>query len=160
MTPAATFLDTLQSAADQASGAETAFHRELAQRIKLLEEERAYAFRRLNLMHLITNSVMGSDDRDLAIAGSLAMVRIELGWDGEDEGHDLVIAQLKPVSEAVLAVLKPPAEEHAEPQPRSSAPDPVAALRQFEQWYAATYQRSFWSLFDQERPELPLVERC
>jgi hypothetical protein len=158
MTPAATFLDTLQSAADQASGAETAFHRELAQRIKLLEEERAYAFRRLNLMQLITNAVMGSDDRDLAIAGSLAMVRIELGWVGEDEGHDLVMVQLKPVSEAVLTILKPPADENAEQQ--APAPDPIAALKQFEQWYATTYQRSFWSLFDQERPELPLVERC
>jgi hypothetical protein len=158
MTPATTFLDTLKSAADQASGAETAFHRELAQRIKLLEEERAYAFRRLNLMQLIANSVMGSEDRDMAIAGSLAMVRIELGWDGEDDGHNLVMTQLKNVSEAVPGVLKPLSEENAEPQ--APAPDPVAALKQFEQWYATTYQRSFWSLFDQERPELPLVERC
>jgi hypothetical protein len=158
MTPATTFLNTLKSAADQASGAETAFHRELAQRIKLLEKERAYAFRRLNLMQLIANSVMGSEDRDMAIAGSLAMVRIELGWDGEDDGHNLVMTQLKNVSEAVLGVLKPPSEENAAPQ--APAPDPVAALKQFEQWYARTYQRSFWSLFDQERPELPLVERC
>lgn len=158
MTPSPTFLDALKSAADQASGAETAFHRELAQRIKLLEQERAFAFRRLNLMQLIANSVMASEDRDVAIAGSLAMVRIELGWDGEDDGHNLVMTQLKPVSEAVLAVLNPPAEENA--QPEAPAPDPVEALKQFEQWYTATYQRSFWSLFDQERPELPLVERC
>lgn len=158
MTPSPTFLDALKAAADQASGAETAFHRELAQRIKLLEEERAYAFRRLNLMQLIANSVMGSEDRDVAIAGSLAMVRIELGWDGEDDNHNLVMAQLRPVSEAVLAVLNPPVEENARPE--APAPDPVAALKQFEQWYTATYQRSFWSLFDQERPELPLVERC
>jgi hypothetical protein len=94
----------------------------------------------------------------MAIAGSLAMVRIELGWDGEDDGHNLVMTQLKNVSEAVLGVLKPLSEENAEPQ--APAPDPVAALKQFEQWYATTYQRSFWSLFDQERPELPLVERC
>jgi hypothetical protein len=158
MTPTATFLDALKSAADQASGAETAFHRELAQRVKMLEEERAYAFRRLNLMQLIANSVMGSEDRDVAIAGSLAMVRIELGWDGDDEGHGLVMTQLKSVSEAVLAVLNPPVEDDA--QPKAPVPDPVQALKQFEQWYATTYQRSFWSLFDQERPELPLVERC
>ena len=158
MTPAPTFLDTLKTAADQASGAETAFHRELAQRIKLLEQERAFAFRRLNLMQLIANSVTSSEDRDVAIAGSLAMVRIELGWDGEDDGHNLVMTQLKPVSEAVLAVLNPLEEENS--QPEAAAPDPVEALKRFEQWYTATYQRSFWSLFDQERPELPLVERC
>ncbi len=157
MTPSPTFLDALKSAADQASGTETAFHRELAQRVKLLEQERAFAFRRLNLMRLITDAVMGPEDRDIAIAGSLAMVRIELGWDGEDEAHNLVITQLKSVSEAVLAILKPPAEDA---QPEAPAPDPIRALAQFEQWYTTTYQRSFWSLFDQERPELPLVERC
>lgn len=157
MTPSPTFLDALKSAADQASGAETAFHRELAQRIRTLEQERAFAFRRLNLMRLITDAVMGPEDHDIAVANSFAMVRGELGWGVEDEMHNLVISRLKPVSEAVLATLKPPADDA---QPQAPALDPIKALKQFEEWYTATYQRSFWSLFDQERPELPLVERC
>ena len=62
------FLDALKSEADRASAAESAFHRELTQRIKVLEQERAFAFRRLNLMQSIAFYGFGSWVPTLLIA--------------------------------------------------------------------------------------------
>jgi hypothetical protein len=44
------FLDAFKTAADDAEVAEATFRREIAGRIKALERERAFAFRRLNFM--------------------------------------------------------------------------------------------------------------
>jgi len=150
------FLDALKSEADRASGAESAFHRELTQRIKALEQERAFAFRRLNLMQTIAQTVATTEEPAVAVANSLALLRTELGWDEDSESRSAVLSRFAPVAEAVFVNLTPPNEGRA-PSPDSAV---INALTEFERWYAATYPTPFWALFDRYVPEMPLVERC
>ena len=150
------FLDGLKSEADRASGAESAFHRELTQRIKALEQERAFAFRRLNLMQSIAQAVATAEEPAAAVANSLALLRTELGWDEDSESRSAVLSRFAPVAEAVFVNLTPPSEEHA-PSPDAAV---IKALAEFERWYAASYPTPFWALFDRYVPEMPLVERC
>jgi uncharacterized protein len=51
--PAANFLDILKAEAEAAEAAESDLRREFAQRIKLMEQDRAFCFRRLNLMRAV-----------------------------------------------------------------------------------------------------------
>jgi len=150
------FLDALKSEADRASAAESAFHRELTQRIRALEQERAFAFRRLNLMQSIAGAVAVTEDQAVAVANSLALLRTELGWDEDGDSRSTVLSRFVPVAEAVFVDLTPPNEAHA-PSPDAAV---INALAEFERWYAATYPTSFWALFDRYIPEMPLVERC
>ena len=150
------FLDALKSEADRASGVESAFHRELTQRIKALEQERAFAFRRLNLMQSIAQAVATTEEPAVAVANSLALLRTELGWDEDSESRSAVLSRFAPVAEAVFVNLIPPNEGHA-PSPDAAV---INALAEFERWYAATYPTPFWALFDRYVPEMPLVERC
>ena len=50
MLPGPSFLDDLKRATERTAAAENDFRREIAQRIKALENERAFAFRRFNLV--------------------------------------------------------------------------------------------------------------
>jgi hypothetical protein len=49
MGPVASYLDALKLSADQSAVAENEFRGQIAARIKELEKQRAFAFRRLNL---------------------------------------------------------------------------------------------------------------
>jgi len=150
------FLDALKSEADRASGAESAFHRELTQRIKALEQERAFAFRRLNLMQSIAQAVATTEEPAIAVANGLALLRADLGWNEDSESRSTVLSRFAPVIERVFANLTP-ANEKAGPQ----APDAevINSLAEFERWYAASHDTAFWALFDHYIPEMPLVER-
>ena len=57
MTFAASFLDTLKAATVAAETAEAKFRREIAERTRQLERERAFAFRRFNLMRAVADAV-------------------------------------------------------------------------------------------------------
>ena len=151
------FLDALKSEADRASAAESAFHRELTQRIKVLEQERAFAFRRLNLMQSIAGAVATTEDQAIAVANSQALLRSELGWDEISNSRSAILSRFAPVAGAVFANLTPPSsdEGHA-PSPDAEV---INALADFERWYAASHPTPFWALFDRYVPEMPLVER-
>ncbi len=66
MTPAA-FLDALKAAADAAEAAEAKFRREIAERTKALDRERAFAFRRLNFMRAIADAVASAESEEIAV---------------------------------------------------------------------------------------------
>jgi hypothetical protein len=151
MTPSASFLDALKSNADKASAVETEFRRQAAARISALERERAFAFRRLNLMRAVAEAVAAAEDAETAVASSLALVRARLDWSSDSEARDAVLSRFAPVAQAVFASLAP-AEEEAPP------PDVAAALAEFETWYAASHATPFWALFEHYVAETPVVD--
>jgi hypothetical protein len=148
MTP---FLDALAQAADAAEKAEAAFRREIAARVKALEQERAFAFRRLNFMRAIAAVIAEAEDEEAAVANALAVVRDKLGWASDSEARTETLTQFAPVARAAFASLAPPDAE-AEPV------DVGAALATFESWYAATHPQPFWVLFETYMPETPRVD--
>jgi len=151
MTPAASFLDALQRAADGAAAAETEFRRQAAERAKTLERERAFAFRRLNLMRAVAEAVAAAESGEIAVASCSALLRAKLGWSSDSDARVAVLSRFSPVAQAAFASLAPPDEE-------APAPDVAKALEEFEAWYAATHATPFWVLFEQYVSETPVVD--
>jgi hypothetical protein len=150
MSPTQPFLETLEAAASAAAAAETAFRREATERIKSLEHERSFAFRRLNLMRPMVDAVARAESEELAVAGSLAILRARLAWSSDSEARSAVLTRFAPVAQGMFAALRP--------QPDSPAIDVLALLTEFEAWYEAAHRTPFWSLFEQPMPETPLVD--
>ena len=150
MTALVTILEALEAVARAAGAAETAFRREAAERIKVLERERSHAFRRVNLLRPIAEAVKRAESEEMAVAGSQAFLRAKLGWSGDSEARSAVVTQFAKVAQALFVVLHP-----AEERPPA---DVLAVLRDFEAWYEAAHGKPFWGLFDQPMPETPLVD--
>jgi hypothetical protein len=149
MSPIASFLEVLQGAASSAASAEAAYRREAAERIKQLERERSFAFRRVNLMKPIAEAVARAESEEMAVGGSQAILRARLGWSGDSEARSAVLTEFAKVAQALFANLH---------QGEDQTPAEVLALKEFEAWYEATYRKPFWDLFDQPMPETPLVD--
>jgi hypothetical protein len=152
MTPAPSFLDDLKRATERATAAESDFRRDIAQRLKALENERAFAFRRYNLMRAIADVVASAESEEIAVAGATAMLRARLGWASDSEARDAVVTRFTPVAQAMFASLAPSDDEDA------AAPDVIAALAEFERWYGETHPNPFWILFENTMPETPVVD--
>jgi len=152
MTPGPSFLDDLKRATERATAAEHDFRREIAQRIKALERERAFAFRRFNLMRAIADVVASAESEESAVAGALAELRAQLTWSSHSEARDAVLSRFAPVAQAMFGSLAPSDGEDA------PTPDVIAALADFERWYAETHPNPFWILFDTYMPETPVVD--
>lgn len=151
--PGPSFLDALKRAADTATVAEEQFRREIAQRVKALETERAIAFRRLNLMRAVADVVAGAESEEIAVAGATAVLRTKLGWSNDSEARAEVISRFAPVAQEMFASLS-----NEPPKPGEEAPDVIEALGEFERWYAQTHPAPFWTLFDTYLPETPVVD--
>ena len=149
MTPASSFLDALKTAADDAARAESDFQREVADRTKALERERAFAHRRLNLMRAIAEAIANAEDEAVAVAAANAVMQAKLGWASDSEARTEALDRFVPDITAVFASLD---AEEAPP------PDVVGALRDFEDWYASTRGNPFWILFENYMPETPRVD--
>lgn len=149
--PAATFLADLALAASSAAEAETEFRRSVGARIAALEQERAIAFRRLNLMRGLSEALGQADDEAAALGAGRAMLAGRLGWQATSEAREEVLGRFAIVARALLA------QDRGEPDP-GEATDPADALAEFEAWYAASRGTPFWRLFDTAMPETPLVD--
>ena len=145
-----TFFDTLEAAARQAETAEEQYRREAAQRIAALERERAFAFRRLNLMRAVADAVVQAEDEEIAVARVLAMLRDRLGWASDSEVRARVLSQFSRVGQAVFRDLVAPDDAPAISVER--------ALAEFEAWYAGSHPTPFWGLFENYIPETPRVD--
>jgi hypothetical protein len=145
------FLDWLKAAADTASAAEATFRQQAAQRIAALDRERAFAFRRLNLMRAIADAIVEAETEEQAVANALATLRAKLDWSNDSEARTLVLSRFLPVAQAVFANLMTSENDAA-------VPDVAQALVEFENWYAQTRGTPFWSLFDHYRSETPVVD--
>jgi hypothetical protein len=155
MMPAPSFLDELKRATERATAAENDFRREVAQRIKALESERAFAFRRYNLMRAVAEAVASAESEEIAVAGAGAILRAKLGWGSDSEARAAVVSRFAPVAQAMFASLAPPSDDQDAAAP---LPDVVAALADFERWYAETHPQPFWILFETYMPETPVVD--
>jgi len=147
---AMSFLEDLRAAARDAEAAEAMFRREVAARMTDLEQQRAFAFRRLNLMQTIAEAVGPAADEPAAIAYALAALRVRLGWGSDSEARAAVLARFAPVAQAVFATI--------EPNDDIGEADVAAALAQFETWYAQSHATPFWMLFEHYIPETPRVD--
>ncbi len=146
------FLDELQAAADDAEAAEAAFRRSAAARIAALEQERAFAFRRVNFMQAIVDAVSRAEDEQAAAAHANAALRARLGWASDSEARGAVLTHFAPVAAAIFLA-------HAcEAEGEAGQADVRAALASFETWYAETHEKPFWALFEHYIPETPLVD--
>ncbi|MEK1855533.1 MAG: hypothetical protein AAAC48_27645 [Phyllobacterium sp.] len=163
MSAATLYIEGLQRAADRAQSAESAYRQEAAARIKILERERAFAFRRMNLMRSIAETVRakvedntGAEERtgeEIAVAGALALLRVKLGWSSDSEMQDATLAKFTPVTVALYRAFS---SEHQEtPNP---SPDISETLIRFEDWYEEAYGISFWMLFENPIPDTPRVD--
>jgi hypothetical protein len=155
MKPTPSFLDDLKLAADRASAAEDQFRSEFAKRTKALESDRAFAFRRLNLMRAVADVVADMEGEEIAVAAATAVLRTKLGWSDDSEPRDLVVSRFAPVAAAMYASLSPDIEGQENQAP---APDVMATLAEFERWYAETHPQPFWVLFENYLPETPRVD--
>lgn len=152
MIPTASFLDTLKLAADRSSAAEDEFRRNIVERTKELERQRSFAFRRLNLMKEVSGVIAGAESEEMAVAGATVVLRAKLGWVSDSEARVEVASRFAPVAQAMFASLAPIEDAEAE------KPDVMAALGEFEVWYAATHPNPFWILFENYMPETPVVD--
>jgi hypothetical protein len=152
MGPAASYLDALKLAADQSAVAENEFRSQIAARIKDLEKQRAFAFRRLNLMKEVSGVVANAESEEIAVAVATAVLRAKLGWADDSEARMEVVSSFAPVAQAMFASLAPTESEDEE------KPDVIRALAEFEAWYAETHPNPFWILFENYMPETPVVD--
>ena len=141
-------LATLTARADAASGEESAYRREAARRIEILERARAFAYRRLNLIRKIVDAASGEADAKTADDARIAAAFVEIGWIGSsldelDEKGRETEAKFRPVAEAIGA-----GDEAAM----------LAALATFEAWFAERFGRDFCSVFDRYVPDTPKVD--
>ena len=151
MTPASSFLDTLKDAAENAGAAEEALRREFAERTKRLADERAFAYRRYNLIRAVAEAVAGAESEEIAVAAGNGILRTKLGWDSDSEARTETLSRFADVSKEMFAALAPLGDG-------APPPDVLGILRAFEDWYAETHPQSFWVLFEHYMPETPLVD--
>jgi hypothetical protein len=150
MVPASVFLDGLKDAADRAVKAEEDFRRSIAARTKALETERAFAFRRLNLMRAVAEAIAPAENEEAALAAATATLRARLGWSSDSAARSETLARFAPVAKAMAAEAKPEIPE--------KTVDMADALAEFEAWYAATHPVPFWVLFENVMQETPVVD--
>ena len=148
---AATYLDHLKSATVNSETAETELRREFAARIKAIELDRAFAYRRYNLMRTLAEGVTDAESEEVAVANALAILRTRLGWHSDSEPRTAILAQFAPVAKAMFLSAAPPEAE---------APDTdvLSTLTEFESWYSARHGSPFWILFENHMPETPVVD--
>lgn len=152
MGPAASYLDALKLSADQSAIAENEFRSQIAARIKELEKQRSFAFRRLNLMKEVASVIAGAESEEIAVAAATAVLRVKLGWASDSEARVAVVSSFAPVAQAMYASLAPVESDDED------KPDVIRTLAEFEAWYAATHQNPFWVLFENYMPETPVVD--
>jgi hypothetical protein len=145
------FLDALAQAAQEADRAETGFRREIAARAKALEQERAFAYRRLNLMRAVGGAIAEAETVESAVANAQAVLRDRLGWSSESQARGEVVTRFASVARVAFASLAPP-------EPDADKVDVGQALADFEAWYAARHPQPFWVLFETYMPETPRVD--
>lgn len=157
MAPTPSFLDEFKLAADRATAAEDEFRREIAKRTKALEVERAYAFRRLNLVRAVADVIAGAESEEIAVATATAVLRTKLGWSSDSEPREVVLARFAPVAQEMFASLSPKGHATSTDED-ASEPDVVKALAEFEDWYAKSHTSPFWVLFEVYFQETPVVD--
>jgi hypothetical protein len=146
------FLDELEQAAHAAAVSEENYRREAAARIRELEKERAFGFRRLTLMQTVVAAIRDCETEDDAVVkGSAAFLR-ELGWSAENETQQEALERFQPVIRACW--------QAAQAEEAGDKPEIGGRLDSFERWFGEARNGPFLSALEREIVELPLVEIC
>lgn len=103
-------------------------------------------------MKEVSGVIAGAESEEMAVAGATVVLRAKLGWVSDSEARVEVASRFAPVAQAMFASLAPIEDAEAE------KPDVMAALGEFEVWYAATHPNPFWILFENYMPETPVVD--
>lgn len=149
--PLAIYLDRLDRSARDANAKEDTLRRDLTRRLRELEDERAFAFRRLNLMRSVSASIAEAKDGAEAVQKGSSVLLREVGWTGANEQQKQVVERFIPV---VISAWNAAREEGGDPHG-----DAVGrALAEFENWFAEDRKTPFLALLGREVVELPLVE--
>jgi hypothetical protein len=154
MTPAATaLLATFEAAAKSAQAAEEALRKSMAEQVARLERQRAFAFRRTRLVRTLAQHAGAADAKpEEAWLAQRHAVRNELGWSEPSDAHDAILTRLEPVARAVRHCMSAADGDGA---PAAAVQEELAA---FEAWFEGAHGTSFYALFDQYFPEVPVVD--
>jgi len=152
MTPAAMALVAeFESAAKTAQIAETELRKTMGEQIARLERQRAFAFRRTRLIRTLADSAGAEALKPGEVWNAQRQaVRDELGWTGASDAYDAILTRLQPVAGTVWQCVC--AVEGEAP------PAVVPELEAFEAWFEGAHGKSFYALFDQYVPEVPVVD--
>jgi hypothetical protein len=142
----------------------------------VLERERAYAFRRLNLMRAVTEAVVSAESdetavesatekttatpealMEIAVACAQGVLSDKLGWSSLDPARIAVLKHFAPVARSVFSSLRQPDALDTAHVP-DTVHDVQNALAAFEIWYSGSHEQPFWALFDHYIPETPRVD--
>ena len=155
--PLTALLDDLDRIAHDASINEENYRKEAAVRFRELEQDRAFGFRRLNLMRTVTAALDGSEsEEDAILRGSTAFLR-ELEWSGTSEMQQETLTNFAPVIAACWQATQPNTSEAGALVDSTTI---IEKLRAFEAWFAEHRNGPFLSIMEREMVELPLVETC
>ena len=149
-------LDHLEQTAHAASVSEESYRREAAARIQMLEQERAFGFRRLNLMRTVLAAIANCETEDDAILQGSAAFLQEVGWKTEVESQQEALEKFHPVIRACWQAAQVDQETQAD-QPPAQITD---KLNDFERWFGEARNGPFLKVLEREIVELPLVETC
>ncbi len=149
----ASFLLELKTAAEAAKTAEASFRREATLRVAALEQERAFAFRRLDLMQAIAEAMVSAESEEIAVASAFAALRTRLGWNSDSEARSEVIMHFSPVA---LAVFRASGEDESADATRPSRPSNVGTLKPEDRHSGSCLstrcQTRLSSIFKERRP--------
>ncbi len=149
---ARSFIADLELAATSAQREEIAFRENIAAEITRRERARQFAFRRLDLARTMSAAAASAESEEDAVARQLAAFKRELDWHSESDARKRILDAWRPVAAAVWSHARP---DDADAAPPASVP---AAMLAFEDWYRSEHGNDFLALFDQEIPEMPVVE--
>jgi hypothetical protein len=120
--PLTALLDDLDRIAHDASINEENYRKEAAVRFRELEQDRAFGFRRLNLMRTVTAALDGSEsEEDAILRGSTAFLR-ELEWSGTSETQQETLTNFAPVIAACWQATQPNTSEAEAPVDSTTIP--------------------------------------
>ena len=143
-------LQPFAQAASAAHMAEAAHAKEFEAELARRKRAREFAFRRLNLIRALAEPAAAAGSGEVAVAGVLAALRLELGWFDDSPYKARILEAFRPVAEAMRLNLCP-----AEGQP---CPPLLEAFAAFETWHQKETGTPFLALLDHEIPEMPLVD--
>jgi hypothetical protein len=157
MTLAATaLLASYEAAARTAQAAEEELRKRMAAEVAHLERPRIFAFRRARLVRALARHAGGADAKpEEAWPAQRQAVRDELGWSEPSDAHDAILARLEPVARAVRLCATELEGDDNSAESAAAVQDELAA---FEAWFQAERGTSFYALFDQYFPEVPVVD--
>lgn len=142
----------LETAAADASRAEDDYRLSHAERLRLLERERTFAYRRLNLVRDLVAAVRGTEDGDAAVAAAEALLAREFGLGRSSEAHRAVLDRFARVVEALDLCV------NGDPEEKVDIDAVLKALADFEAWYEARGGSPFLALYDVYVPQTPVVD--